>query len=69
MDVLHFELIRLCALSLLSLFSSSVRGAEGAACGTSGHCFSRMVFMYDAICSSVGFILSRKEFTFLESDG
>lgn len=67
---LHLVVIRPCALSRVSLFSSSVRGggAGGAAGGNSGHCWSRMVSMNEAICASVGFILSRKELTFLEGN-
>lgn len=64
----HLALIRLCALSLVSFFCSSVRGGEGgrAAGGKSGHCLSRMLSMNAAICTAVGFIFLRKEFTFLE---
>lgn len=59
--------MRLCALSLVSVFSSSVRGGGGGADGGgSGHSFSRIRSTYEAICASVGFILLRKEFTFLE---
>lgn len=69
---LHLALMRLYARSLVSFFSSSVRGEDGvggggggAAGGVSGQCLSRRLLMYAAICSSVGFILFRKEFTFL----
>lgn len=66
---LHLAVIRPCALSRVSLFSSSVRGGGGGAVGgNSGHCWSRMASMNEAICTSVGFILSRKELTFLEGN-
>lgn len=62
----HLALMRLCARSLVSVFSSSVRGGGGVAEQEgSGHSFSRIMSTYEAICASVGFILLRKEFTFL----
>lgn len=65
----HLALMRLWARSLVSAFSSSVRGRGGAADkGVSGHIFSRIRSTYEAICASVGFSRSRKEFTFLAKE-
>lgn len=65
---LHLALMRLCARSLVSSFSSSVRGGWGVGGGDSGHSLLRRLSMYAAICTCVGFTFLRKEFTFLEKN-
>lgn len=67
---LHRALMRLCARSLVSFFSSSERGRRGgrgnADRSVSGSNLVHRALMNAVICSSVGFNLFRKVFTFLE---